>query len=182
MNDKCHHHGHRSKQKNDFYNFFLQSHHYYLTVNLYFDIFCYFTKNFFSPKWLLWMEKSLFEIIFHWSNYLLHNHRHRQQTKVLNYLFKDIDASGQWLWHSWQSGRFQYQRSRFEFSHRQLLLNNYLLLSVYRKDEKRYLGRWKPNEPISHSVPFIKRDTFERQTREMTRWAVRKCQLNVYLK
>ena len=46
--------------------------------------------------------------------------------------------SGQWSWLSWQRGRFRHQWSpQFESSHRQLLLNQYFLLTVCRKQRKR---------------------------------------------
>ena len=46
--------------------------------------------------------------------------------------------SGQWSWLSSQRGRFRHQWSpQFESSHRQLLLNQYFLLTVCRKQRKR---------------------------------------------
>ena len=54
---------------------------------------------------------------------------------------------GQCLWHSWQSGRF---RPGFESSHRQFLLNIYLLLTVY-------IEKTKNKEKEAGNDPFFKK-------------------------
>ena len=45
-----------------------------------------------------------------------------------------------WMWQSWQSGRFRYQRTGFEFSHRQILLNVCLLFAEKSKIKKKRPG------------------------------------------
>ena len=52
---------------------------------------------------------------------------------------------GQWLWFSWLSG------PRLKSSHRQLLLNQYFLLTVCRKEEK------KEKEAVNG--PFFKQNS-----------------------
>ena len=61
-------------------------------------------------------------------------------------------ANGKWLWRSWQSGRFDSRGPGFESSHRQLLLNIYLLLTVYRKDENK--------EKRAGMALFLKKDSY----------------------
>ena len=42
----------------------------------------------------------------------------------------NLGMFGQWLWHSWQRGCVWHRGPWFESSHRQLLMNNYLLTSL----------------------------------------------------
>ena len=65
---------------------------------------------------------------------------------------------GQWLWHSWQSGRFQHQRGmRFESSHP----HHHFLLTVCKKGEYKEAG----NGPFKNQLleTFVSSSHFSRK-------------------
>ena len=56
---------------------------------------------------------------------------------VVNDIVRKQFYFGQWLWHSWQRGPFQYQRSRVRIQSPATFIEQ--LFTVYRKDEKTIL-------------------------------------------
>ena len=75
------------------------------------------------------------------------NSDHITLTEGVNVFYRSVKnwaSYGQWLWHSWQHGRFRYQRTRVRIQSWATFSEHILLLAVCRKDEKRKRGRKWP--------------------------------------